>query len=101
MLKSVAISSNRHSQYFNSHFLRCLFLNIYFNCFFFSGNFGNYIPSKLGTNEEAFLGDYGVSRGNIMKTVKRTVDKNEEDTNMSVIDMNVPWSEETTPDLLF
>jgi len=60
--------------------------------------FGNYIPSKLGTNEEAFLGEYGVSRSNI-KTLKSTVDKNEE--NMSVIDTNVPWSEETTPDLLF
>ncbi|CAH1720560.1 unnamed protein product [Aphis gossypii] len=60
--------------------------------------FGNYIPSKLGTNEEAFLGEYGVSRSNI-KPVKRAVDKNEED--MSVMDTYVPWSEETTPDLLF
>lgn len=50
-------------------------------------------------NEDAFLGDYGVSRSNAMKTVKCTVDKNEE---MPMIDTtNVPWSEETTPDLLF
>jgi len=52
----------------------------------------------LGPNEEAFLGEYGVSRSN-MKPVKRAVDKNEED--MSVMDTYVPWSEETTPDLLF
>lgn len=63
-----------------------------------SGKFGNYIPSKLGTNEEAFLGDYGVS--NIIKPVKRTVDKHDED-DTTVMDTNVPWSEETTPDLLF
>lgn len=64
-----------------------------------SGKFGNYIPSKLGSNEEAFLGEYGISRSNIIKTVKSTVEKQEED--KSVIDTNVPWSEETTPDLLF
>lgn len=65
-----------------------------------SGKFGNYIPSKLGTNEEAFLGEYGVSRSNV-KTVKLSVDKTHEDADKSVIDTNVPWSEETTPDLLF
>lgn len=67
--------------------------------FLVSGNFGNYIPSKLGMNEDAFLGDYGVSRSNIIKTIKCTIDKNEED--IPTIDTNVPWSEETTPDLLF
>lgn len=67
--------------------------------FHVSGKFGNYIPSKLGTNEEAFLGEYGVSKSNIVKTAKTPVNKHEEDT--SVIDTNVPWSEETTPDLLF
>lgn len=67
----------------------------------FIGKFGNYIPSKLGVNEEAFLGDYGVS--NIAKPVKqRPADKTNEDANVTaVIDANVPWSEETTPDLLF
>lgn len=65
-----------------------------------SGKFGNYIPSKLGTNEEAFLGEYGISRSNV-KSVKLSVDKNHEDADKSVIDTNVPWSEETTPDLLF
>ncbi|XP_050521542.1 uncharacterized protein LOC126894520 [Daktulosphaira vitifoliae] len=64
-------------------------------------SFGNYTPSKLGTTEEAFLGEYGVSRSNVIKNVKRT-DKNDESmTDNSVVDTNVPWSEETTPDLLF
>lgn len=67
-----------------------------------SGNFGNYIPSKLGTNEDAFLGEYGVSRSsNIVKTAKRSVDKTDEDETPPTMDTNVPWSEETTPDLLF
>lgn len=75
-------------------------VKLYCKLFAVPGKFGNYIPSKLGTNEEAFLGEYGVSRSNV-KTVKLSVDKNHEDTDMSVIDTNVPWSEETTPDLLF
>ncbi|XP_050441759.1 ras guanine nucleotide exchange factor P-like [Adelges cooleyi] len=65
-------------------------------------SFGSYTPCKLGTTEEAFLGEYGVSRNNVIRNVKR-VDKNDETTttDQSAIDSNVPWSEETTPDLLF
>lgn len=57
----------------------------------------------MGADEEAFLGEYGVSRSaNVQKTATKRADKTEENvTDLSMMDTNVPWSEETTPDLLF